>query len=110
MKKALAVLSGGSLERIMQAIIQQELEFFDRIRGVSKKEASKIILELKDKIDQGQSLDLGQLLAGPKQREELIDALKNLGFGMKEIRPLLSKIDAGKPLEEQIKEALRLLR
>ena len=41
--------------------------------------------------------------------EQIIEALKALGYKISDINKILSKIDSSKSLEEQIKEALKLL-
>ena len=41
--------------------------------------------------------------------DELIEVLKGLGYKEKEIKGIVSKIDATLSIEEQVKEALKLL-
>ena len=41
--------------------------------------------------------------------EELKEVLLGLGYKEKEIKPIISKVDSSITIEEQVKEALRLL-
>jgi len=42
-------------------------------------------------------------------KEELIEVLKGLGYKEKDFKSIISKVDGTKSIEEQVKEALKLL-
>lgn len=57
---ALGVLAGGTPERIVSAIQSDDLTFLTRLPGIGKKTAQRIVLDLKDKLDDiGVALPLG---------------------------------------------------
>lgn len=77
-KLALTVLSGLSSERLVAAIHGQDHATLTRIPGVGKKTAERIVLELKDKLE-----DLAPAtIAGASTpvSEDVLSALVNLGY------------------------------
>ena len=69
-----------------------------------KKQARQIILDLKGKI----SIDTTNITDNGSV-DELVDVLKGLGYKDKDIKGMVSKVNRELPLEEQVKEALKLL-
>ncbi|MGI6203910.1 MAG: Holliday junction branch migration protein RuvA [Anaerovoracaceae bacterium] len=112
-KAAVAILSAAPEEEIRKAIIYEDAETITRAKGVGKKMAQKIVLELKDKLgDEG----LGEALAAAAgagaqssdQRIEAMDALIALGYSKIEASEALAKIkDEDLSAEEYIKLALK---
>lgn len=108
-KMALGVLSRASLPQIKEAVDRADLSFFTKVAGIGKKNAARIILELKSKFEKGKELDLRKL------QEQSLDpdafsALTNLGFKSSQVREVLSEIDSNLSTEEKIRAALKLLR
>ena len=108
-KLALTILSQHTAEEIKSAISRADTSFFQAISGIGKKNAQKIIVELKSKFGSLKELDLSE--TDHQKHSDLIEALKSLGYTSREIKPLLSQIpnDVTK-LEEQIKYILKELR
>ncbi|NMC36358.1 Holliday junction branch migration protein RuvA [Candidatus Beckwithbacteria bacterium] len=106
-KIALSILSAGNVEQIRTAIIQADLNFFTTIKGLGKKNAQKIIIELKNKIGSTQELDLKQEEASFS--EDVIMALQSFGFLKRDIIKVLKEIDTTLPESQQIKLALQTL-
>jgi len=81
-KLAITVLSGISAERLVGAIRGNDLAMLTRVPGIGKKTAERIVLELKDKLDDliatyatdAKSVQYG--VAG----EDALSALVNLGY------------------------------
>lgn len=48
---AIGILSGGTPERIVAAIQDEDLTFLTRLPGIGRKTAQRIVLDLKDKLD-----------------------------------------------------------
>ena len=108
-KIGLSILSSYPAEEIKKAITEADTNFFLSVSGVGKKNAQKIIVELKSKFGSVRELDLS---ADEKQKyAELIEALKSLGYKVSEIRPLLKNLPPEvSGLEEQVRYALKSLR
>jgi len=88
---ALAVLSGLSREEFLQAVLRDDAKTLQAIKGVGKKTAEQILLDLKDK---AQSLASGpghpsQPQGGPPRVdnvEDAIGALISIGYSEKEAK------------------------
>lgn len=59
-KLAISILSGLSLSDLILAIIQEDSKLLSKIKGLGKKTAERICLELKDKLDKNQSSDVAK--------------------------------------------------
>ena len=103
-KVALGILSAAKRDVIEQAIANADSEIFTRMSGVGKKTAERIILELKNKVS---ALSIGN--TGGQGSSDVFDALVSLGYKNTEARDALQKLDATLPMEQQLKEALKLL-
>lgn len=104
-KSALAVLESGSPEEIQTAISIADVEFFTATRGIGKKSAQRIIVDLKSKLGSMKELDLsGSQDAGHAQ---VMMALRSMGFAASEVKEAVRRVDPSLPLEEQIRQALK---
>jgi len=74
-KLAVTILSGGSVEDLAGAIKRGDLARLTAIPGVGKKTAERIILELKDKL---QDFAEAQVKSGVEV--DVLSALENLGY------------------------------
>jgi holliday junction DNA helicase RuvA len=78
-KLAVTILSGGSVEDLVTAIKRSDLPRLTAIPGVGKKTAERIVMELRDKLQ--------EFAAGPEKSSlevDVLSALENLGYN----RPL----------------------
>lgn len=104
-KGALAVLTVASVKSLKKAIVSEESEILTKVSGIGKKMAEKIVLELKNKIE-------NVFEEGEKGHydNEAIDALVALGYKLSEAREVLSKIPEDvKGIGQRVKEALKIL-
>lgn len=80
---ALAVLSGIGVEDLSRAVAEGDRGRLERIPGIGRKTAERVLLELKDKRDGGRS-DRQGMPPGPPGagglREDAVSALLNLGY------------------------------
>jgi len=74
-KLAVTILSGGSVEDLVGAIKRSDLARLTSIPGVGRKTAERIILELKDKLQ-----DFAEAQAKPGVEVDVLSALENLGY------------------------------
>ncbi|TSC66005.1 MAG: holliday junction ATP-dependent DNA helicase RuvA [Candidatus Doudnabacteria bacterium Gr01-1014_77] len=102
-KVALSVLSAGDLELIKGAIVSQDAAVFTKVGGVGKKTAERIIMELKEKLSGSFTV------TGLGKSDDLLGALEQLGYSVREIKEVLNKIDHTLPTEEKLKQALKYL-
>lgn len=107
-KTAIAIFSFSDRESIVKAVLEGDVDFFTKIPRLGKKNAQKIIIELKNKLGDDSILDLSEPESA--ENDEIIQALETFGFSIKESRNVLKKIDKNvKTTEEKIKMALKYL-
>lgn len=107
-KTAMSVFSFSTREEIVNAVLKGDVAFFTRVPRLGKKNAQKIIIELKSKFKDNNILDLsGDDL---DTNAEVYEALKTFGFSHKEIGEALKNIDPGAvSADEKIKLTLKYL-
>lgn len=110
-KLGLAVLSGLSPEVFHRAVIEEDLGLLTSIKGIGKKTAQRMIVELKEKLSGLDVSSIGGAAAGREETGDAVLALVSLGVNRAEAREavLAASRDAGCELsiEELIKRALR---
>ena len=78
-KVALAILGAHSPQSLAVAITQEDIKGIEKVPGIGRKGAQRLILELKGKISDFGSTDHKQVHQ-PVWREQLTSALISLGF------------------------------
>jgi len=107
-KTAMNIFSVGTREEIIQAVITGEVDFFTGVPRLGKKNAQKIIIELKSKLGSIEDLDLSKI--DSKENSEVVAALKSFGFSNNEALESLKNIKGdGESTEEKIRMALKEL-
>jgi len=108
-KAALQISSFGPLEKLKKQMKEKGIEVFTKIKGIGKKKAQKIMLELSDKISE--VLKNKQKTKEANQKDQkAVEALINLGFSKKEAQNALSKVpEETKSTENKVKKALEIL-
>jgi len=110
---AMAVLSGMAVERFKQAVVDEDVKALSAIKGLGKKTAERIVLELKDKVgvtETWQAGDGGNEAGSASRDAEL--ALLALGFKQVDARKAIKVVlerDLEMAAEDLIREALREL-
>jgi Holliday junction DNA helicase RuvA len=105
-KMALPILAVGSIDGIMDAIERENILYLKKFPKIGDKLAKQIVLDLKGKLETigvGISDDIVEV------ENELKEVLIGLGYKEKEIRPVLARVDTSLTIEEQVKDALKLL-
>lgn len=106
-RRAIEVFSVGSGDRILRAVSEADVEFFRQVKGVGRKGAQRIIVDLKPKAGDIKELDLEEGIGG---NEIIYQALQSLGFNRKEISRALRDLPEDLRSENAIiKYALRRL-
>jgi Holliday junction DNA helicase RuvA len=108
-KLSMAMLSALTPEQITMAIATGSEEMLDMIPGIGKKVASRIILELKEKIGAGWAITAAT--EGTKENANVLDALTSLGYSPAEAVKAVANLPIkGKlKLEDKVKLALQYL-
>jgi Holliday junction DNA helicase RuvA len=92
-KTAAQILGQVSGTEVIKAIAEAEVKFFEKIKGIGKKTAQRIIVDLKSKVG-----GLGELNLKDDDKTEvpeendIVLSLKQLGFEKKEIDKVMGKI------------------
>ena len=101
-RMALPMLAGGSTSGIIDAIERENILYLKKFPKIGDKVARQIILDLK-----------GKLVSSKETKtlvnDELTQALESLGYKTADIKKVISKVDNTLTIENQIKEALKLL-
>jgi len=103
---ALSIYSGEELKRI---IANREVDMLKRIPGIGTKLAERMILELKDKLEEYKVR--GSALAGLTENEKIYEvkqALKTLGYNSREISKAISKLSIEVIEREKIEYILKI--
>lgn len=113
-KIALAVLSDVGEESAAAAIVAQDARTLSKATGVGARLAERIILELRDKVQNDGTLRRA-VVAGPTATrlaadDDAMEALLALGYRRQEVEGALMNVDEAQPVPERIRLALRELR
>lgn len=107
----LAVLSAYSPAELARAVSEGDHRALSRVKGVGRKTAERLCLELRDHVSQLELADTGA--AGdllPRSAEDAIAALLTLGFSEKEAREKVLRLHRAAPeatTEQLVKDVLR---
>ncbi len=114
---ALAILAGIQPSELVRAIATGDVGRLTQVKGVGRKTAERLALELREKIltvPAGKAVALetapsrGAAPAGPLG--DVYGALVQLGYKPAEIEPLLERLDPARPVPDLVREALGALR
>ena len=99
-KLALAMLSGIESDALVQCVADGDAASLERIPGVGKKTAQRLLIELRDKW--GDNMPLQEGAAGGSAMQDAIEALIALGYKPQQARQVLSKRPEGEATSEQL--------
>lgn len=107
-KTAVGVFAVGNRNEIVGAIAQANVDFFTGVPRLGKKNAQKIIIELKNKIGGKEELNLAE------ESDDLvlqtIAALEGIGFSEREARMAIKAIEGkGESVQDKVRLALKQL-
>jgi len=118
-KVALAILSGLPRAELTAAIAGADVARLTQIKGVGRKTAERLAVELRDKLvpfpvaPVNVAPSRAAAGTGPALPQRLADvqgALAGLGYRPVEIEPVMARLDAEQPAAELLKQALAALR
>jgi Holliday junction DNA helicase RuvA len=106
-RTALALLSGLSVAELAAAISRQESGRLQKVPGIGKKTAERLLLELKGKLAPDLGLPAAQVTTDAQA--DIVQALVALGYSEKDAAAALKKLPAEVDVSEGIKLALKAL-
>jgi Holliday junction DNA helicase RuvA len=108
-KVALAVLDIGNAAGVRGAIAAGDVKLLQSAKGVGKRAAEQIVVELRDKVGLMASDDAENIVGRPgiNTQDEAVEALISLGYAPQDAAAALKKVDLDLPIEERIRLALR---
>ena len=104
-KMALPILATGSLDNIADAIENNNLNYLKKFPKIGDKVAKQMVLDLKGKLN---AINIG-IFQKEDFSNELEEVLLGLGYKQSDIKKVISKVNDKLSLEEQVKEALKLM-
>ena len=107
-KAALALLSALNPEQLAIAITSSNVDLISQVPGVGKKMASRLVIELKGKIEKEWK---GAALPLAPENTDAITALTSLGYSLREATQAISNLPDSTELslEEKVRMALQQL-
>lgn len=108
-KVGLAVLDIGTTDAVRVAIAQGDVKMLQTAKGVGKRAAEQIVVELRDKVGVpvGNAAEGLIIRAGINQHDEALQALVSLGFSEYDAQTSLAEVDPSLSVEDRIKSALK---
>ncbi len=108
-KVALAVLDIGTAPAVRGAIAAGDVKLLQSAKGVGKRAAEQIVVELRDKVGLVASDAAEGVVGRPgiNTQDEAVEALISLGYSPQDATMALKNIDAELPVEERVKLALK---
>ena len=103
-KLIMPMLATGSVNGIVDAINRENILYLKKFPKVGDKVARQIILDLKGKLTSVS--DNAPSIGG---FDELVSVLEGLGYKTSDIKKVLPNIDNSLKIEDQVKEALKLM-
>ncbi len=106
-RSALSILSIAPIDTLKRAIATGDTGYLNKVSGIGKKTAEKIIIELRDKLQDYKNDEAPGLL---RDESDIIEALKSLGYSQNEAREALKQVPPTTiGTNARIKEALQIL-
>ncbi|MGI6710634.1 MAG: Holliday junction branch migration protein RuvA [Bacilli bacterium] len=104
-KSALAILATSELDELKTAIEEGNIEYLQQFPGIGLKASQQIVLDLRKKLDFKK-----EIIKNPKV-DEVLQALKNLGYKSKELDGLQSILisNINLPIQDLLKLCLQKL-
>ena len=111
-KIAIAILSGSSIAELSMSIAGGDAKRISAIRGVGRKTAEKICVELRDKVSEfafsGRGGADGEGAVATQVARDAIAALRALGFNEETSSKMVADVLAKNPEIDSVEEAIKL--
>ena len=107
-KSALSTLSVAPVSTLRKAIASGDTTYLNKVSGIGRKTAEKIIIELKDKLKEYE----GDIATSQVMQEErdILEALRTLGYSQDEAREAMKRTPSNMTeMNNRLKEALKII-
>ena len=105
-KTALGILNVASPATLRQAVASSDTSYLTRVSGIGKKNAEKIVLELKDKL----KVSKDDVTVDTRGEGDALEALISLGYSERDSRDALKKVSKDVVgASDRVKYALKVL-
>lgn len=114
-KVAMSILSGMETNDFKQAVVSGDIDTISKIKGIGKKTAERVVLELRDKVGlkeawETEQTDSTHVSPRQKAQNDALLALISLGYKQNDARQAVGKVSAEiSATDEILRTALRLL-
>jgi len=106
-KIAIAILSGASISELSMSIASGDVKRISAIKGVGKKTAEKICVELRDKVNAFAGRNEGAGAVSPVLRDA-VAALRALGFNEETSSKMVADVIAKNPQVDEVEKLIKL--
>jgi Holliday junction DNA helicase RuvA len=107
------MLSHLKPDEVSKAIVQNNVKLLESVKGIGKKTAERLVLELRDKVTKAVTDLTIPVTAGNRLQKDALNALVSLGISRPQAESAIQKINLTEPdinnLEELIKKALKAI-
>lgn len=107
------MLSSMKPVEVSRAIVNSNVKLLESVKGIGKKTAERLVLELKDKVDKQGAATGNVLVGGNSLQQDALTALTALGISRIQAEQAIQKIIRIEPdiqhLEELIKKSLKAI-
>jgi len=98
---------------VSKAIVQNNVKLLESVKGIGKKTAERLVLELRDKMNKTATDLTIPVTAGNRLQQDALNALVSLGISRQQAEAAIQKINNIDPnltnLEDLIKKALKAI-
>lgn len=109
-KVALSVLNIGPSDKVRQAIAGGDVKLLQTAKGVGRRAAEQIVVELRDKVGLASTATAEAIVGrsgGDLENDEAVEALLSLGYSIYDAKTALANVDAKLSTEDRVRQALR---
>lgn len=106
---ALAVLSGMTVDDLTQAVANQQTGRLQKVPGIGKKTAERLLLELKGRLGDALPGAGGVGMSGADPLSDTLHALVALGYSEREADAAVRALAPGLSVDDGIRQALKSL-
>ena len=107
-KIAIAILSGASIGELSMSIAGGDFKRISAIKGVGKKTAEKICVELRDKVSDFAFAGSGDRNVAAPLEKDAVAALRALGFNEETSSKMVADVLAKDPAIENVEKVIKL--